>query len=108
MVGTVSPLQPIGGAVSATWAALAGTEVGIGADMTRWPDKSVQVFGTFSSVTIQGSNDGVNYHNLNDQKGDALTLTAPGIKMVAENTVFIRPSVVGAAGCTVIIAGFGR
>lgn len=108
MVGTASALQPIGGAVSCTWTALAGTENGAGVDMTRWPDKSVQAFGTFTSITIQGSNDGVTYHTLNDQKGDPLILTVPGIKMVAENTVYIRPASVGAATCTVIIAGFGR
>lgn len=109
MAGTASAAEPIGGAVSVEWAALSGTENGTSVDMTRWPDKSVQVYGTFTSITIQGSNDGSNWAVLDDQVGDPLVLTAAGIHMVAQNTVFIRPAAVGAgAGCTVIIAGFGR
>ena len=109
MAGTASAAEPIGGAVSVEWAALSGNEDGASVDMTRWPDKSVQVYGTFTSITIQGSNDGGTWATLDDQKGDPLVLVAPGIHMVAQNTVYIRPVAVGAgAGCTVIIAGFGR
>lgn len=90
-----------------TWSALAGSESGDAATAIRWQDKCVQVNGTFTSVTIQGSNDGVNWGTLSDAQGVDLVITVVGeVRTILENPLFIRPTSVGAgAGCTVIIAG---
>lgn len=57
------------------------------------PDKCVQITGSFGSgnVSIEGSNDGTNFEVLNDVQGNALTLSAAGLKQIAENPRYIRP-----------------
>lgn len=75
-----------------------------------YSDRSVQLAGDFSgaSVTIGGSNDGVNYHALTDTSGAPLTLTASALKQIVELPVFLKPRVFGGDGSTnitVILAG---
>jgi hypothetical protein len=65
----------------------------------------VQVQGTFGasgSVSVEGSNDGVNYHTLRDPQGVSLTFTAAGLKAVLELTRFIRPRVTAGDGTTAL------
>lgn len=65
----------------------------------NYPDKSIQVVGTFggATVTIQGSNmiDNPTYATLNDGTGAALTITSAGIKQILENTYWVRPIISG-------------
>lgn len=60
-------------------------------------DRTVQVEGSFfgTSISIEGSNDGTNYHTLNDPSGNPLTFTSAGIKQVLELTRWIRPAMTG-------------
>lgn len=109
MSGVVTTTYPGRGLILCSWAALTGGENGNSADMAHWPDKTVQVSGTFTSVTIQGSNDKTNWIVLNDPQGVDLVLTAPGMAQIAENPLYIRPVIVGGgAGALVLISGAGN
>lgn len=66
-------------------------------------DRSVQVEGTFGaggSVTIEGSNDGVNYETLTDHLGNALAITAKGLKSIDQTCLYLRPRVTAGDGTT--------
>ncbi|PWT71729.1 MAG: hypothetical protein C5B59_17270 [Bacteroidetes bacterium] len=66
-------------------------------------DKSVHVTGTFGaggSITIEGSNDGVNWLALHDPTNAAITLTAAGMREILENPLWIRPNVTAGDGTT--------
>lgn len=95
---------------TASWA-LGNADTGVATDMHRWADRTVHVVGTFggATVTIQGSNDNVNWLTLNDNAGAALTFTVTGMKLILENPLYVRAITSGGAGTalTVIIAGAG-
>ena len=69
----------------------------------RYPDKSVQVFGTFGATPhcfIEGSNELVdgspaNYMTLADPQGTALDVIAAKVEQILENTNLIRPRCTG-------------
>lgn len=93
--------------VKCTWGTLANTDVGAGNGMLRWPDKTVQITGTFggATVNIEGSNDGgLTWFVLNDSRGEGnpLTLTAADGRQIMENAELIRPNVSGGGGTTAI------
>jgi hypothetical protein len=79
-------------------------------------DRCVQVageFGSSDSVTIEGSNDGELYFALTDIPGTlgrSLVFTEPGLRMVAENPICIRPQRdgPGAKDATVTLVGRPR
>lgn len=97
---------PMPNTILATWSGLAGSENGDSATISRWQDRTVQVTGTFTSVTIQGSNDATNWGILSDAQGVDLVITvANEVRTILENPLYIRPVSVGAAGCVVLIAG---
>lgn len=70
-------------------------------------DRSVQVevSGTApTSVVIQGSNDGVNWHTLHDPFSNQLSFTTFGqLAQVTEITMFIRPVYAGGDGTTSVV-----
>lgn len=79
-----------------------------------YPDRTVQVTGTFggATVTIQGSNDPTAtdaspptaWFTLTDQTGGALVFTAAGGRLIVEATRWIRPLVTGGDGTTSVTA----
>lgn len=88
-----------------TWASMALGDDGSPYPFSNFADRSVQVFGTFGvggALTVEGSNDGVNWATLHDISGNALVLTAAGLLMVAEVTRFIRPRVTAGDGTTAL------
>lgn len=93
--------------IMAVWSALAGAESGDSATISRWQDRTVQCTGTFTSITIQGSQDGINWGVLSDAQGVDLIITvANEVRTILENPIYIRPVSAGAgAGCTVYISG---
>lgn len=93
----------IGRASLFTWAALATSDTGTPVNSSAFADRSVQVNGTFggSTVTIEGSNDGVNYTTLTDTAGAALSFTVAGIRQILQITRYIRPLVTGGAAAAV-------
>lgn len=93
-----------------TWSGLGADDDGAPVRLAVYSDRSIQVTGTFggASVTIGGSNDGVNYHALTGTDGNALTLTAACLKQIVELPVFIKPRVFGGddtTNLTVLLAG---
>lgn len=92
-----------------TWTAVTGSDVGEAYEYGKFSDKTVQVTGTFGdTLTIQGSNDGTNFVTLTDNTGTALDFTGAGIKLIAENPRFIRPSAgVSITSVNVIIQSTG-
>lgn len=87
----------------ASWSNLASGDVGQSIQMPAHADRSIQVDGTFggSTVSIEGSNDDINYYTLSDPQGNPLTLLSGKLKQILEVTRYIRPKVVGGAGASV-------
>lgn len=73
----------------------ASGDVGTSVDMQAYPDRSVQVLGSFGAggeITIQGSNDGgTTWATLTDPQGNALVFTAAKIEAITEMVHKIRP-----------------
>lgn len=72
-----------------------------------WPeyaDRSVTVTGTFGAgtLTIQGSNDNVNWFTLHDTTNTAITMTTAKLVQALELTHYVRPLVTGADGTTTL------
>lgn len=93
-----------------TWSPMAADDDGEPVRLAVYSDRSIQIAGTFggASVTIGGSNDGVNYHALTSTDGEPLTLTAAVLKQIVELPIFIKPRIFGGNGTTnlsVILAG---
>lgn len=57
----------------------------------------VQIVGTFggATITIQGSNDGTNWANLEDLQGNALSFTSAAIADFSTAAAYIRPNATG-------------
>lgn len=93
-----------------TWDGLLANDDGEPVRLAVYSDRSIQVVGTFggASVTIGGSNDGVNYVALTDTAGNPLTLSVAGLKQIVELPVFLKPRVFGGSGATnlkVVLSG---
>ena len=80
--------------------------------MPALTDKTVQITGTTGaggSITLVGSNDGVNFVALHDVFGVALSALVPGtIYQINEDSAWVNALIVGGDGTTamnVIIAG---
>lgn len=89
-----------------TWAGLLNTDDGSPYERVDFPDRSVQVSGTFGTggtVVIQGTNNGTAWHTLTDPQGNALSFTAAGLEQVQELTRQIRPLVTGGDGTTNLV-----
>jgi polygalacturonase len=107
IASTVTPMAAFGERkchlVSWTPLTFTGSDVGAAIEMGASADRSVQVTGTFGaggSVTIEGSNDGTNYHTLNDPQGNALAVTSAKTEQVMELTRYIRPRITAGDGTT--------
>lgn len=92
MATTVAVTIPESGIQLASWTGLSGTQNGDGVKFARFPDKTVTVSGTFTGITIQGSNDATNWVSLHDPQGVVITFTAAGAQAISENPLYIRPS----------------
>jgi len=90
----------------AAWAGLLNGDDGSPFGSSDYSDRSVQVTGTFGatgSVSIEGSNDGVNYVGLTDPQGNAIAITEAKIEQVSELTRYIRPRVTAGDGTTTLV-----
>ncbi|MGL5735553.1 MAG: hypothetical protein ACRCYS_11865 [Beijerinckiaceae bacterium] len=70
-------------------------------------DRTAQVTGIFGAggtVIVEGSIDGVNWFQLRDPAGVAISFTAGGIRAVLECPPLIRPRVTAGDGTTSITA----
>lgn len=112
-MATVAPTRPglpadnLGGLnKNGVWRwVLAADDVGEPIKAHMFPDRTVQVFGTFggATVTFQGSLGEGSYATLVDQSDNFLSFTSgPKIEAIAPNTVWVRPFVTGGDGTTSI------
>ena len=104
---TVSDFSDGGNARLITWPGLLNGDDGAPAQWVEFADRCFQVTGTFGtggSLTIQGSNDGVNWASLADPQGNALTFTAQKVEQALELPRFVRPIVTAGDGTTSLVA----
>lgn len=85
------------------WASMANSDTGEQLELAQYPDRSVQVAGTFGTggaLVIEGSNDGTNWATLTDPQGNALSFSSAKIEAVSELARYIRPRVAAGDGTT--------
>jgi hypothetical protein len=92
------------GVVQVVWTGLLNTDVGGAVELPNYADRSLQLTGTLGSggaASIEGSNDGTNWHELSDAEGDQLLLDeASEVRNVMELTRYIRPNITTGDGST--------
>lgn len=81
----------------------ASWEAGIG-------DRSVQMSGTWNGATVvlQGSHDDTTWFTLTDPLGNAISMTANGLKQINELTRYVRPDVTAGTPTSVVVRVVGR
>lgn len=88
------------------WNSLANGDDGTPVEASgTFPDKSIQVLGTFGAggtIILEGSNLPNNsaWATLNDPQGNALSFTAANLEQVLEQTRWVRPRVTAGDGTT--------
>jgi len=102
---TASLEQVSGQAMVVTWSGLtnATSDVGNAIELPYARKYTIQAFGTFGTggnLRFQGSNDGTNWHPLNDVTGTHINLTAAGIEAAVELPRYIRPAITAGDGTT--------
>lgn len=105
----IAPDTKVGEMLTVTWTMDTG-DTATAVSYAEFADRSVQVEGNDGggTVTIEGSNDGANYHTLTDAQGNALSLTAPALEQVTESTVWIKPVLTGGAAGSIVVTLFLR
>lgn len=104
-MATVAPriTAPAKGVIQVQWPNLANGDVGGGADIRRFPEKTLQMEGTpgvGGTMQFEGSNDGTNWRQMKDFEGTLISLTAAGIVLISENPFLIRPNITAGDGST--------
>jgi hypothetical protein len=108
--GAASTLEP--GASDCVWTPLLSGDTGSWMQLAGLPDRTLEVTGTFggAAVTMQGTNQvdpntgPLSGSGLTDQGASAISLTAAGVKLIAEATRWVRPVVTGGDGSTSLTA----
>lgn len=88
------------------WNTLANGDTGSLQANSNMQKQMFQVTGTFGvagSVTLEGSNLGTTFAPVKDAQGNAITLTAAGIRELEDIPRFIRPNVTAGDGTTALI-----
>lgn len=88
-----------------TWGPMANGDVGSPFLCCNFPDKSVEVSGTFGAggtVTFQGTNmvTSPTYSTLRDATGATLSITATDLRSILENPLQVRPNITAGDGTT--------
>jgi len=86
-----------------SWSGLLNGDDGEPMSRTDFPDRTVQILGTFGaggSVSIEGSNNGSDWVVLTDPQGNSISKTTGSMEMVAETPRYIRPRVTAGDGTT--------
>jgi hypothetical protein len=86
-----------------TWSGLLNSDDGARVTLTDFPDRTVQIVGTFGaggSVNFEGSNNGTDWVVLTDPQGNPITKTAAAMEFVTETPRYVRPRVTGGDGTT--------
>lgn len=96
-----------------SWAPLAAGDNGAAVEMPEYPDRSVQVRGTFggTTITLQGSNEisaPSVWQTLTAPGGSPISLTAAGLVQVVEITRWVRPLSTGGAAAAITVEMIAR
>lgn len=108
-MATIAPtIETLGiGKLRVTWAAMGTGDDGAPfSGATKYPDKSVGVEGTITSVDIEGrTKPSESWRVLNDSRGEgnALNFTLADIRQVLENVNEIRPKVTTGTDVKVVL-----
>lgn len=99
-----------GDAVVSSWPAMAAGDVGEATTYSTHGDRTAQISGTFggTTVTIEGSLDGVSWFTLTDPTNASISVTAAALLGVTEATKYIRPRCTGGTGVAVTVSVFSR
>lgn len=84
--------------VKVTWLNIAdGDTIEAVRGLSEYSDRSIEIYGNIDggTVTINGSNEGSAFFNLNDPMGNALSFSANGLAAILEFTDYIQPSTTG-------------
>lgn len=108
-VAATATVTGLNGVTRISWSLGAG-DTGKAVNLANFPDKTVHMTATFGSATLRGSNlatpdDTVagDWFNLTDPQGTAITLTAAGGKLVAENPLWISPITTGGSAYVITL-----
>ena len=109
--GTRHNFDELGARAFVTVWTLGNGDDGTPVEAPHYPDKTVQVYGTFGAggtLLIEGTTAtaaaGATWATLNDPNGNALSITAAKIEAVLENVWLIRPRVSAGDGTTSLTA----
>jgi hypothetical protein len=99
-------------AILMTWALTTANTDGAPLEWIQWADRCFTAVGTWggATLTIEGSNDGVNWLPLSNAAGGAAaTFSANGAKSIIELPNFVRPNLTTpGAGATVTVQLLAR
>lgn len=86
--------------VTVLWETMGNDDTGTAVQIAPWADRTISAQGTFGSatVTLQGSEDNSTWRTLDDNTGTAITFTADGSKVIAQNPRYIRVTTAGGTG----------
>lgn len=111
-MATIFPIESRpqnGGYIIFTWT-LTENDEAAPVELGQFPDRSVQIGGSFGSggqVTVEGSNNvaGLGYSPFTDPQGNALSgINAARFEQLSEIAAFFRPRVIAGTGVAVIIS----
>lgn len=104
---TVEPLPAQAGqfCLLVIWTLTTANADGAPVELPHYPDKTVQIEGTFGSgtLTMQGTNDSTNYQTLTDPQGNTIAKVGAALEAIQENPRKIRPNLTGSTGATVTV-----
>jgi hypothetical protein len=89
--------------IEASWDTMLNGDTGAGVKIAKYPDKTVQVVGTFGvggTVAVQGSNDGTTWGDCHDPQGTAIAIQDNEPVVIAESPLYLRPNVTAGDGST--------
>jgi len=92
------------------WETMGNADTGTSIETNNLVDMTVTIDGTFGSatVTIQGSNDGTNWHSMTDPQGNAVAKTAAAMEVLSEAPRYIRAITSGGTGTDVDVILLAR
>lgn len=106
------PSGRTGSYVKIVWSGITENDDGEAVSRPSYPDKTVQGAGDFGAngaITMEGSPDGTNWGTLRDHAGTDIIITDETPRLIAENTLWIRPRATAgtAMSANVTIVGLG-
>ena len=92
------------------WTPMGNADTGTVEETSRLPNKSVTFAGTFggATVTLEASDDGVNFFTINDIKGNAVSTLVAARFDIVDVPQFIRPKTASGSGTAVTVTLISR